>query len=148
VRCGRFRVGQALTAKRGAEGLCLWQPRAPVFSSFERPGRDPRTWQFDTAISLAVAIRDDEVLSSIQDGPLAKRSQVWRWPIDGARLELVRNGLPKWLDGKIDTARIAASDGRAAIADGGGNLWLSSAGSRQWKRIATDVPYGPGVLIV
>ena len=98
--------------------------------------------------SLAVAILDDEVLFSIQDGPFAKRSQVFRWPINGKRLEIVMDGLPEWLDGKIDTARIAAGDGRAAIADGGGNLWLSRAASRGWKRIATDIPSGPGILIV
>ena len=104
--------------------------------------------------SLAVAILEDAVLFSIQDGPFAKRSQVWRWPIhgtglsNGKGLQIVTNGLPEWLDGKIDTAQIAAGDGRAAVADGGGNLWLSSAGSRGWTRIATGLPSGPGILIV
>ena len=70
------------------------------------------------------------------------------WQMDGGGLERVRDGLPQWLEGKIDTARIAACDGRAAIADGGGNLWLSGAGSREWERIATNVPYGPGILML
>lgn len=97
--------------------------------------------------SLAVAVLDDEVLFSIQDGPFAKRSQVWRWRIGSARVEQVRDGLPEWLDGKVDTAHIAASCGRAAIVDGGGNLWLSRAGSRGWERIAAGLPYCYGLLM-
>jgi hypothetical protein len=97
--------------------------------------------------SLAVAVLDEEVLFSIQDGPFAKRSQVWRWRIGGERVEQVRDGLPEWLDGKIDTAHITASCGRAAIVDGGGNLWLSTAGSSGWERIATGL-YAFGLLIL
>jgi hypothetical protein len=98
--------------------------------------------------SLAVAVLDEEVLFSIQDGPFAKRSQVWRWRIGGERVEQVRDGLPEWLDGKIDTAHIAANGGRAAVVDGGGNLWLSRAGANGWKRIAADLGYAFGLLIV
>ena len=98
--------------------------------------------------SLAVAVLEDEVLFSIQDGPFAKRSQVWRWRIGDQRVDQVRDGLPQWLDGKVDTAHIAASVGRAAVVDGGGNLWLSSAGSSGWERIATGLPYAYGVLML
>jgi hypothetical protein len=102
----------------------------------------------DLTDSLAVAALPDEVLFSIQDGPFAKRSQVWRWRIGGKRLEQVRDGLPRWLDGKTDTAHIAAGSGQAAILDGGGNLWLSSAGSSGWERISTDLPYAFGLMIL
>ncbi len=98
--------------------------------------------------SLAVAVLADEVLFSIQEGPFAARSQVWRWKMDGRGLERVQEGLPQWLEGKIDTAHIATGGGRAAVADGGGNLWLSEAGSRGWEPIATDIPYSPGILII
>jgi hypothetical protein len=98
--------------------------------------------------SLAVAVLDEDALFSIQDGPFARRSQVWRWRIGGERVEQVRDGLPEWLDGKIDTAHIAAGGGRAAVVDAGGNLWLSAAGSRGWERIATDLGYAFGLSIV
>jgi hypothetical protein len=98
--------------------------------------------------SLAAAALPDEVLFSIQDGPFAKRSQVWRWRIRGERVEQVRDGLPRWLDGKIDTAHIAASSRQAAIVDGGGNLWLSRAGSSGWERVSTDLPYAFGLLVL
>jgi hypothetical protein len=98
--------------------------------------------------SLAVAVLTDEALFSIQEGPFAKRSQLWRCRIGGKRLEQVRDGLPEWLDGKIDTAHITAGAGRAAVVDGGGNLWLSTAGSSGWKRLAADLPYALGLLIL
>jgi hypothetical protein len=98
--------------------------------------------------SLAVAVLPDEALFSIQEGPFAKRSQLWRCRIGGKQLEQVHDGLPEWLDGKIDTAHITASSGRAAVVDGGGNLWLSEAGSTGWKRLAADLPYTFGLLIL
>ena len=102
----------------------------------------------DITNSLAVAVLDEEVLFSIQDGPFAERSQVRRWQIGGRELERVGSGLPERLDGKIDTAQIAAGAGRAAVMDGGGNLWLSAAGSRGWHRLARDVRHGQAVLIL
>jgi hypothetical protein len=62
--------------------------------------------------------------------------------------QIVGDGLPEWLEGKIDTNQIATGAGRAAIIDGGGNLWLSDAGSRNWRCIATRLRYGFGLLIV
>lgn len=97
--------------------------------------------------SLAVAVLDDEVLFSIQDGPFAKRSQLWRWRIGDTRVERVRDGLPEWLEGKVDTAHLAAGGGRAAVVDAGGNLWLASAGSTGFRRTATDLKHAVGLLI-
>jgi hypothetical protein len=111
------------------------------------------TWEvisegLELSNSLAVAILRDEVLFGIADGPFAKQSQIWRWRIGSKRVEQVRDGLPEWLDGKVDTAQIAATSERAAVVDGGGKLWLSEAGSRDWKCIATDIPYPFGLSIV
>jgi hypothetical protein len=83
--------------------------------------------------SLAVAVLGDEVLFSIQDGPFAERSQIWRWQINGRGVEQVRQGLPEWLKGKVDTAHIAAGAGQAALVDNGGDLWVSKSGSTGWE---------------
>lgn len=99
-----------------------------------------------TTNSLALAVLEREVLFSTQDGPFAARSQVWRWPMRGAP-ELVRQGLPDWLEGKVDTAQMAAGSGVAAICDGGGNLWLSAEHASGWRRIAEGLGYALGVLI-
>lgn len=129
-----------VVAAAAAVGLCMSHDGGRNWSVFSEG--------LEMTDSLAVAVLQDEVLFSIQDGPFAERSQVWRWRMGGERVEQVRDGLPPWLDGKVDTAHIAASGGRAAVLDGGGSLWLSSAGSRGWERIATGLPYAYGLLIL
>ncbi|HEY4990155.1 MAG TPA: hypothetical protein VII09_10130, partial [Opitutaceae bacterium] len=129
-----------IVAAATAVGLCVSQDGG-------------RTWNvlsdgLQLTGSLAVAVLQEEVLFSIQDGPFAKRSQVWRWTIGGERVEQVREGLPEWLEGKVDTAKIAAGCGRAAIADQCGNLWLSREGSSGWQRIASGLPDVFGLLIL
>lgn len=111
-----------------------------------------RTWNvlsesLDLTYSLALAMLDKEVLFSTQDGPFATRSQVWRWRIGSKALELVRDGLPEWLEGRVDTNQIASGRGRAAVVDCGGNLWLSDAGSHGWKHLANGLPYASGVAL-
>jgi hypothetical protein len=98
--------------------------------------------------SLAVAVLPDEALFSIQDGPFAKRAQIWRWHIGDSKAEQVRDGLPEWLEGRIDTHHIAANGERAALVDGAGNVWLSGEGSRGWKVIARNLRYTQAVLVL
>jgi hypothetical protein len=159
---------------RSEDGGETWTPTIPVTFDVHEVGAHPllpnvvaaaaavglcvsddsgRNWKvisdgLDATDSLAIAVIDNEVLFSVQDGPFAKRSQVWRWRLGSKGIEAVRDGLPEWLDGKVDTNQIAAGAGRAAVVDGGGNLWLSGAGSRGWKHIATGLPYAFGVAIL
>jgi hypothetical protein len=130
----------AIVAAATAVGLCVSQDGGRNWNVFS-DGLEPTH-------SLAVAVLHEEVLFSIQDGPFAKRSQVWRWRIGGKRVEQVRDGLPQWLDGKVDTAKIAAGCGRAAIVDQCGNLWWSKEGSSGWERLARDLPDVFGLLIL
>ncbi len=88
---------------------------------------------------LAVAILEHVVLFSVQHDPFTHRSQIWRWRIGGNSIEHVRDGLPDWLDGKVDTGHIAAGNNHAAIVDSGGSLWFSSAGATAWKHLATGI---------
>jgi hypothetical protein len=60
----------------------------------------------------------------------------------------VRQGLPGWLKGKVDTGHIAANRSQAVVVDGGGDLWLSEGGSAGWQRIATDLRDAYGVQIL
>jgi hypothetical protein len=98
--------------------------------------------------SLAVAVLDDEILFSIQDGPFAERSQIWRWRIGGKRVEQVRQGLPEWLKGKVDTAHLAAGKGQAALVDNGGDLWLSKSGSTGWECVVKGLQDAFGIQIL
>ena len=102
----------------------------------------------EASSALAVAVLEDEVLFSIQDGPFAKQSQLWRWRSADGQLEQVRDGLPEWLDGKIDTSWIAAAHHQAALIDKGGNLWWSQAASKRWQRIAKIPPYVSGLFLL
>ncbi len=159
---------------RSTDGGQTWQPTIPVAFDVHEVQAHPtlpniavaaaaaglctsedagRTWRlhserFEWASLLAVALVADEALFSVQDGPFAKRSQIWRWQIGTEKLEQVRDGLPEWLEGKVDTGHIAAGNGRAAVCDGSGTLWLSRTGSLGWERIATDLPYASGVVIL
>jgi len=98
--------------------------------------------------ALAVSMLADEALFSIQDGPFAQRAQIWRWHIGDSTAEPVRDGLPEWLEGKVDSHHIAANSERAALVDGAGNVWLSSEGSKGWQVIARNLRYTRAVLLL
>ena len=115
-----------------AVGLCLSHDGGATWKRFSEG--------LDGTSSLAVAVLEDEVLFSVQDGPFASRSQVWRWR-SGEQIVPVRDGLPEWFEGRVDTGHIATGGGRAAIVDDGGNLWLSESGSTGWRRIASGLGY-------
>jgi len=129
-----------IVAAASALGLCL-------------SGDGGQNWRLikdglELTDSLAVAVLNDEILFSIQDGPFAKQSQIFRCSIGGEHLEQVRDGLPEYLEGKVDTNHISANDKQAAVLDHGGNLWLAESGSRDWKCIAKVSHPGDGLLLV
>ncbi|AXC15161.1 hypothetical protein ACPOL_5917 [Acidisarcina polymorpha] len=129
-----------LVAAACAVGLCVSQDHGQTWRTFSDG--------LEITNSLAVGVLEDEVLFSIQDGPFAKRSQIWRWKLGSDHLEQVRDGLPEWLDGKVDSNWITTGKDQAAILDGGGNLWLSQSGSRGWECIAKGLPYSSGLLLL
>lgn len=129
-----------VVAAATAYGLCTSTDAGRTFTTFAEG--------LEVTHALAVAVLDDEVLFSVQSDPFADRSQIWRWKLGAAEIEQVRDGLPQWLGGKVDTAQIASDGKRAAVVDGGGSLWLSTSGSTGWVRIATQVPYPLAMLIV
>jgi hypothetical protein len=73
----------------------------------------------------AVAFDGDDVLVSASDGPFTRRSAIYRG-LAGGRLHRERDGLPEWLEGNVDTRCLAASTGRAALADGSGSVWVKA----------------------
>jgi hypothetical protein len=129
-----------LVAAAAAVGLCISEGSGQTWTVFSEG--------IENTTCLAVAVLEKEVLFSVQDSPFAKRSQVWRWTIGSQHIEPVQSGLPEWLQGRVDTGGLAAGGGRAAIADCGGNLWLSTAGSTGWQKIAEGLPYVFGLATV
>ena len=129
-----------LVAAAAAVGLCVSKDAGLNWTVFSEG--------CETMTCLAVAVLQDEVLFSVQDGPFAKRSQIWKWQKGNERLEQVRDGLPEWLTGKVDTGWLATDQRRVAIVDGGGSLWVSETESAGWKRVADDLPYALGLAIL
>ena len=88
---------------------------------------------------------------SASDGPFTRRSAIYRGVVDG-RLKRERDGLPEWLDGNVDTRCLAASNGRAALADGSGSVWVkgqpSGGGSGQWNLAAEGLQGVTAVAVI
>jgi len=124
------------------------------------------TWSIENAglhapHCYAVAFAGDDVLVSAAESPFAPKGAIYRWRPDGQLDEqmaeqmdehcpLVKaaGGLPEWLDGKADTHCIATHGSTAAIADWGGNLYISADTGRTWSRQADGMPPPSSVLIV
>jgi hypothetical protein len=100
-----------------------------------------------TTYARAVAYLDDDVLLSISDGPRAAHSAIYRRPLAGGALERIDDGLGEELVGNVDTRCLATGKGRAALADGAGNVWLSDSGISGWQLIAKELPWVSGVAV-
>jgi hypothetical protein len=60
----------------------------------------------------------------------------------------VGGGLPEWLAGGADTGCIATQGSAVALADKGGNLYVSRDFGHTWTRQADSLPGPSGVLMV
>ncbi|MGH9759706.1 MAG: WD40/YVTN/BNR-like repeat-containing protein [Blastocatellia bacterium] len=112
------------------------------------------TWQIEQAglhasYCSAVAFAGDDVLVSAATDHFASRGAIYRWSVD-ERCPLVRvtGGLPDWLEGIADTGCIATHGSAVAVADGKGNLHLSSDNGCTWSSQVAGIPMPSGVLIV
>jgi hypothetical protein len=128
-----------LVMAAAAVGLCVSNDAGATWS-VEVDGL-PRTY------ARAVAFIDDDVLLSISDGPRATHGAIYHRPLTGGALERIDNGLGDHLVGNIDTRCLATGNGRAALADGAGKVWLSDSGISGWELIADGLPGVMGVAI-
>jgi hypothetical protein len=100
-----------------------------------------------TTYARAVAFLDDDVLVSISDGPRAARSAIYRRPLAGGQFERIDEGLGDRLAGNVDTRCLATGKGRAALADGAGDVWMSETGIKRWELVTAGLPGVSGVAI-
>jgi len=129
-----------IIAAAAAVGLCVSINHGKTWRVLSQGPEDPH--------SLSLAFLEDAILFSVQDGPFALKSQIWRWKIGADRIEHVNDGLPDWLEGKVDTAQMSSAGGSAAIKDGGGHLWLYQNGSPRWQCIASKLGYANALLLL
>ncbi len=133
-----------LVAAAAAVGLCISDDAGKTWKVFSKELEAG----FAEFTCLAVAVLENEVLFSVQQSPFARRSQIWKWGIGSSHVQQVKDGLPEWLGGRVDTGGVATGYGKAAIVDCGGSLWISAEGAIGWKKVAEDLPYAWGTAIV
>jgi hypothetical protein len=104
--------------------------------------------------SRGVAFDGDDVLVSVSDGPFATRSAIYRGRFEAggagvaAPLERVRDGLPEWLEGNVNTHCLQAGSGRVALADGSGAVWVTGPAGGDWSLAADALPRVNAVVVV
>ncbi len=139
VRAHPNRPGVAMAA--AAIGLCA-----------SRDGGE--TWDVEqkgmhASYCSAVAFAGDDVLVSASVDHFAEQGAIYRRRVEGHdSLGAVREGLPAWTDGIVDTGCIATDGSSVALADRNGNLYVSADDGRSWSRRATGLPPPSSVLIV
>ena len=96
----------------------------------------------------AVAFLGNDVIVAASTDHFAQRGAIYRRPLDRRQSLEPVGGLPRWLDGIADTRCIATQGSAAAVADRGGNLWLSTDRGQTWVRRAEGLPTPSSVLIL
>jgi hypothetical protein len=129
-----------IVAAASAVGLCISRDAGATWS-IERDG-------LYAPHCSGVAFSGDDILVSAAIDPFAAEGKVYRRPIgSGGRLVAVEDGLPAWTAGKVDTGCIATNGSMIAVADRGGNLYLSTEFGRGWSLIDRGLPAPSGVLV-
>jgi hypothetical protein len=104
---------------------------------------------FHATYARSVAVVDDHVLIGASEGPFAQRCAIYRGPVSGGEpVARVRDGLPEWLPGIVDTGCLTASGSVAALADGDGDVWVSRELWHGWTRVARGLPEVRAVALV
>jgi hypothetical protein len=96
----------------------------------------------------AVAFVGDDAWVAASDGHFAPRGRIYRRPVDTeGPLSAVRDGLPEWTDGIVDTHCLGVNGSSVAFADQGGNVYVSGDAGHSWSRAAQHLPGPSSVLI-
>jgi len=129
-----------LVAAAAAVGLCVSRDGGATWSTESEGMHAPHC--------SAVAFSGDDVLISAASDQFASQGAIYRRPISGSEpLRPPGGGLPRWLDGIVDTGNIAANGSTVAVVDRAGNLYLSEDGAATWAKVAGDLPGPTGLLI-
>jgi hypothetical protein len=96
----------------------------------------------------SVAFARNDIFVSAAAGPFTAQGAVYRRPIDSNDpLQPMDGGIPKGIDGNVDTNCIATRDSMAAVIDRSGCLYLSQDNGDSWSSPLDDLPVPSGLLI-
>jgi hypothetical protein len=95
----------------------------------------------------AVAFAEDDILVAAATDHFASQGAVYRRRLAGKGALQPAAGLPRWLAGIADTGCIAARGSALAIADKGGNLYVSADAGGSWVHRDRGLPAMSSVLV-
>jgi hypothetical protein len=130
-----------LVAAAAAAGLCLSRDGGESWR-IERDG-------LHAHYCSAVAFAGDDVLVAASTGHFAAEGAIYRRALERAGCTPLcgAGGLPRWLDGIVDTGNIAVRGEVLAVADHGGHVYVSADAGRSWQRAAEGLAVPVGVFI-
>lgn len=96
----------------------------------------------------AVALCADDLLVAASSDHFAAQGALYRRRIDQRGTLQPIAGLPRWLEGIVDTGGIASQGACRAVVDGGGNLYRSADDGQTWVRQPGHVPGVSKLLFV
>jgi hypothetical protein len=96
----------------------------------------------------AAAFCGDDLLVAASADHFAPQGRIYRRPTDGTGpLLAVGGGFPQWTAGITDTGNIAARGSMLAVADHGGNLYLSRDAGHSWSKQGAGLPVPSSVFV-
>jgi len=103
------------------------------------------SWRFEAeglhaVYCRAVAVVGGTVLLTVSRGPRGGEAALYRRPLDGGPFERCHEGLPGWFAGNLDTHRLHAAGGLAALGTPDGRVLISEDEGASWRELAAGLP--------
>jgi hypothetical protein len=129
-----------LVIAAAAAGLCISRDAGATWTLESRGLHAPHC--------SGVAFGRNDIFVSASIDPFAPEGAVYRRPIDGGGpLRPLGGGMPRWIDGVVDTNCIATRDSWVAVIGRRGCLYLSDADGETWSHPVQGLPVPSGLHI-
>jgi photosystem II stability/assembly factor-like uncharacterized protein len=123
-----------------ASGLCVSKDSGATWNT-EQDG-------LHASYCSAVALTGEDILVAASEHHFSAHGAIYRRRIDEpGPLQPVGGGLPREIEGIVDTGCIAAHGSTVAVVDGAGNLYTSEDAGRTWSRRIEHLPTPSSLLI-
>ena len=99
----------------------------------------PATTGLHATYLRALAFPAEAVVVSASDGPVGRRSALYRRSLDRGSFERCTNGLPEWLPAIVDTGTLDAR-GDQVVAAAADTVFASEDGGQTWRVLAAGLP--------